>query len=94
MTDPAAVLLLPRTLEGFIQRDQALDLLRSPGVTAEPRGIPYGAYLRLPPDAARRLAAVHARTIRLPKDVRALVIFHPPSGRSAEALLNGRCARG
>ena len=31
---PTAYLLLPRTLEGFIQYDQAVDLLRSPAVHA------------------------------------------------------------
>lgn len=94
MAEPTAALLLPRNLEGFIQRDQALDLLRSPGVTAiEPRGIPFGAYLRLPPNAARRLAAVHARAIRLPDNLRALIVFHPVQWPIAEALLETRFPR-
>jgi hypothetical protein len=93
-SEPAAVLLLPRTLEGFIQRDQALDLLRSPAVHAiEPAGIPYGAYLRLAPAAARALASVHARGIRLPGDVRVLTVFHPVQWPLAEALLKERCPK-
>lgn len=32
--DPLCVLLLPRTAEDFILRDQAEDLLRAPGVVA------------------------------------------------------------
>lgn len=90
----AAVLLLPRNLEGFIQRDQALDLLRSPAVHAiEPKGIPFGAYLRLPPGPARALAATHARGIRLPDDVRAITVFHPVQWPLAEALLKHRCPK-
>ena len=33
---PICVLLLPRTLESFILRDQAEDLLTAPGVAASP----------------------------------------------------------
>jgi len=45
---PIAVLLLPRTLEQFILREQAEDLLRSDAVVAvEPARMPYGAFGRL-----------------------------------------------
>ena len=49
MPDPRALLLLPRSLEGFILADQARDLLRAEGVVASgPPRMPYGAVARLP----------------------------------------------
>src|SRR3954463_13053190 len=75
---PLAVLLLPRTLESFILRDQAEDLLAAPGVVAvEPARISYGAYLRLPASVADGLAAAQARRLKLPGIPRVIVIFHP-----------------
>jgi hypothetical protein len=82
-----AVLLLPRDLPGFILRDQAEDLLRAPGVVAvSPGRVPYGAYLRVPPAAADRLAALQARRLSLPGAPRAVVIFHPVQEPLARAL--------
>ena len=78
--DPIAVLLLPRTLEEFILREQAQDLLRAPGVVAiEPGRIPYGAVGRMPARAASRMARGQAKRLakRLPGKPAALVIFHP-----------------
>ena len=78
--DPIAVLLLPRTLERFILREQAQDLLRAPGVVAvEPGRIPYGAIGRMPRRSADRMARGQARRLlkRLPGRPAAVVIFHP-----------------
>ena len=72
--------MLPRTLEEFILREQAQDLLRAPGVVAiEPGRVPYGAFGRVPERVARRMARGQARRLasRLPGKPVALVIFHP-----------------
>jgi hypothetical protein len=72
------VLLLPRPLEGFILRDQAEDLLRSPGVVAvEPARLPYGALGRLPDGISAGIAALQAKRLDLPGTPRAVAIFHP-----------------
>src|SRR5688500_7667690 len=74
---PIAVLLLPRTLERFILRDQAEDLLAAPGVVAgEPARMSYGAYLRLPASVGDGLAATQARRLKLPGVPAVIVIFH------------------
>ena len=78
--EPIAVLLLPRTLEQFILREQAEDLLRAPGVVAvEPGQMPFGAYGRLPPMGVRRIARGQARRLLrlLPGRPAAIVMFHP-----------------
>src|SRR4051794_12228868 len=85
---PIAVLLLPRTLEQFILRDQAEDLLTAPGVVAvEPARISYGAYLRLPASVADGLAATQARRLKLPGTPRVIVIFHPLQYPLARGLI-------
>src|SRR3954463_4221863 len=85
---PIAVLLLPRTLEQFILREQAEDLLRAEGVVAvEPARVPYGAFGRLPLSIADTLAIAQARRLKLPGDPRAFVIFHPLQWPLARALL-------
>ena len=85
---PIAVLLLPRTLDSFILRDQAEDLLTAPGVVAvEPARISYGAYLRLPASDGDGLAAAQARRLRLPGVPRAIVIFHPLQYPLARGLI-------
>ena len=83
-------LLLPRTLERFILRDQAEDLLRA---VVRRRGRPTAAALRRDGPAAglagrgardrqgRRLAKA------LPGDPRAVVIFHPLQYPLARGLL-------
>ena len=79
-SNPIAVLLLPRTLEEFILREQAQDLLRAPGVVAvEPGRVPYGVFGRVPERAATRMARGQAKRLarRLPGKPAALVIFHP-----------------
>src|SRR5687767_13162675 len=88
--DPTAVLLLPRTLERFILREQAEDLLRAPGVVAvEPGRTPYGAYGRMPARAADRMARGQARrmTARLPGRPAVIVMFHPLQWPLARELL-------
>ena len=83
-----AVLLLPRTLESFILREQAEDLLRAPGVVAvEPARMPYGAFGRLPLGVAEALAAGQAHRIRLPGRPKVVVMFHPLQWPLARALL-------
>jgi glycosyltransferase involved in cell wall biosynthesis len=85
---PIGVLLLPRTLEQFILRDQAQDLLSAPGVVAiEPARISYGAYLRLPASVTDGLAATQARRLRLPGEPRVIVIFHPLQYPLARGLI-------
>src|SRR3954452_6288122 len=85
---PIAVLLLPRTLEQFILREQAEDLLRSDAVVAvEPARVPYGAFGRMPASLAEGLAASQARRMRLPGRARVFVMFHPLQWPLARALL-------
>jgi hypothetical protein len=87
---PLCLLLLPRTLERFILRDQAEDLLRAPGVVAvAPGRVPYGAFGRLPAVAARRVARALAQRILggLTGSPRVVVIFHPLQLPVAEALM-------
>src|SRR4051812_13769482 len=85
---PIGVLLLPRTLEQFILRDQAEDLLTAPGVVAvEPARISYGAYLRLPASVGDGLAATQARRLKLPGTPRVIVIFHPLQYPLARGLI-------
>jgi len=85
---PIAVLLLPRTLEGFILREQAEDLLRAENVVAvEPPRMRYGAFGRMPLGFAEALAAGQARRMKLPGRPRAVVIFHPLQWPLARALL-------
>lgn len=97
---PLCLLLLPRTLEGFLLRDQAQDLLRAPGVVAvEPPPIKYGVLARLPNPLreivaarqARRLVKALARDARSDPDTggvpRVVVIFHPVQYVLARALI-------
>ncbi|MDQ3770300.1 MAG: hypothetical protein M3370_12605 [Actinomycetota bacterium] len=86
---PLCVLLLPRALSGFILRDQAQDLLRSPDVVAVgPPRVPYGAIARLPWPLRVLVAAMAARALhrRLPGPPRVAVIFHPVQLPVARAL--------
>jgi hypothetical protein len=86
---PLALLLLPRTLEEFILRDQAQDLLRAPGVIAiEAPRIPYGVLGRLPDWLGSALAVAQARRLKLPGTPKVTVIFHPFQYPLARALLD------
>jgi hypothetical protein len=88
VAEPIVLLLLPRTLEQFILRDHAEDLLTAPGVYAvEPPRVPYGAMGRLPAALADALAIKVARRMKLPGDPRAVVIFHPLQYPLARGLL-------
>src|SRR3954454_2600733 len=85
---PIGVLLLPRTLESFILRDQAEDLLAAPSAVAvEPARISYGAQLRLPASVGDGLAAAQARRLKLPGIPRVVVIFHPLAYPLARGLI-------
>jgi hypothetical protein len=89
-TSPLVVLLLPRSLEGFILREQAEDLLAAPGVVAvEPGRVPYGAFGRVPRRTATRIARGQARRLlsRMPGRPAAVVIFHPLQWPLASELL-------
>ncbi|MFL5821238.1 MAG: hypothetical protein ACJ76S_11225 [Solirubrobacteraceae bacterium] len=88
MPDRIALLLLPRTLESFILRDQAADLLRSPGVVAVPApGVPYGVLGRMPGPLSSAVATAQARALRAPGEPVAAMIFHPFQYPLARALL-------
>lgn len=89
---PLCVLLLPRTLESFIQREQAEDLLRAPGVIAvDPPRLRFGAVARMPAALGDAIAARQARRLlgelRGQGDPRVFVIFHPVQYPLARALL-------
>jgi glycosyltransferase involved in cell wall biosynthesis len=87
---PRVLLLLPRTLEGFILEDQARDLMRASGVVAaDPPRIRYGAVARLPSALRARVARKTARRLLSALDGRlaAVVIFHPVQWPLARALL-------
>ncbi|HEX6739625.1 MAG TPA: hypothetical protein VF310_15200 [Vicinamibacteria bacterium] len=88
MPDRIALLLLPRTLESFILRDQAADLLRSPGVMAvQAPGLPYGVLGRLPRRLRAAVAHAQARALRPSGEPAVAMIFHPFQYPLAEALL-------
>src|SRR3954465_7802074 len=85
---PIAVLLLPRTLEQFILREQAEDLLEASGVVAvEPPSIPYGALGRLPVGVADAIGGNQARRLKLPGRAKVVVMFHPLQWPLARGLL-------
>jgi hypothetical protein len=91
--DPRALLLLPRSLDGFILADQARDLLRAEAVVASgPPRVPYGIVARLPQPLRDLLARQMAqRMLRaLNGDLRAVAIFHPVQWPLARALLRAR----
>jgi hypothetical protein len=88
--DGICALLLPRTLERFILRDQAEDLLRAVGVVAvEPPRIPYGAIGRMPGWLADGLATRQGRRLAkaLPGTPQVVVIFHPLQYPTARGLM-------
>src|SRR3954469_19232698 len=86
---PIGVLRLRRTLEEFILRAQAADLLTAPGVFAvEPARISYGAYLRMPASVGDGLAATQARRLKLPGVPRVIIIFHPLQYPLARGLIS------
>jgi glycosyltransferase involved in cell wall biosynthesis len=86
---PLALLLLPRTLEEFILRDQAEDLLRAPGVVAiEAPKVRYGVLGRLPDWLGSALAVGQARRLKLPGVPKVVAIFHPFQYPLARALLD------
>jgi glycosyltransferase involved in cell wall biosynthesis len=86
--EPVVLLLLPRTLEEFILRDQAEDLLKAPGVVAlEPGRVRYGVFGRLSRPLGAFLARGTARRMRLPGEPKAVVVFHPFQYPLARAII-------
>jgi hypothetical protein len=89
MASPIALLLVPRTVDGFILYDQGQDLLRSPGVVAvEAPRVPHGALGRLPAGIGRAVARAQARRVKVSGEPAALMIFHPFQLPFAQALLH------
>ena len=100
MASPTCLLLLPRSLEGFILRDQAKELLKRPGVKAiGPRRVPYGISGRLPSPLANAVAARQAARIVRKQNVtgegvRVVVFFHPfqlPLAQAIAAVAGAGC---
>src|SRR3954453_18986399 len=86
---PLALLLLPRTLEEFILRDQAEDLLRAPGVVAiEAPRVRYGVLGRLPDWLGAAGALRQGKRLKPPGCPRGVVIFPPFQYPLARALLD------
>lgn len=82
------LLLLPRTLEQFILREQAEDLLQANAVIAiEPPRVPYGAMARVPISLADVLGGNQAKRMKLPGAARVVVMFHPLQWPLARGLL-------
>lgn len=82
MDDALAVLLLPARLEGFEHETQARGLLSIPRVIAlEPARVRTPRFLR------EGAVARQAARIRLPGELRALVLYHPAQYPLARALL-------
>jgi hypothetical protein len=97
---PLCLLLLPRSLDGFLLKDQAQDLLRARGVvTIDPPAVRYGVLGRLPRVVADVLAQGQARRLvkTLRRDARqdrhrggvprVVVIFHPLQYVLARAII-------
>ena len=88
MSQPIALLLVPRTVESFILYDQGQDLLRSPGVVAiEAPFVRYGVLGRLPGVVAEPIAAAQVRRLKLDGEPVAAMIFHPFQWPLARAVL-------
>jgi hypothetical protein len=78
MPDPLAVLVLPAPLEEFALAGHARDLLRAPRVIAlEPPRVSWARLARLPEGFALHAAVRQARRLKLPGDVRAVILYHP-----------------
>lgn len=91
VVNASALVLLPRPLPAFIVREQAEDLLRSPGVSAvAPPRVPYGLVARAPAAAERAIARLQAARVQAPGDLRAIVFFHPLQLPLARELAAGR----
>jgi hypothetical protein len=82
VTEPLALLLLPRKLEQFELADHARDLLAIPRVVAlePPRVGTSGLF-------AEAITIRNARRLRLPGEPRVLVLYHPGQYPLARALL-------
>jgi hypothetical protein len=88
MPDPLAVLLLPQRLEEFELAEHARDLLRAPRVVAlEPPRVAWRRLARLPEAFALRTSLRSAKRLKLPGEVRVVILYDPLQTYMALALL-------
>lgn len=86
----SCLLLLPNTLEKFILRELAEDLLRGQAVAAvEPGHISYGALARTPRIIRKLISHMMASRLRkrMQKLPEVIILFHPIQWPFAQALL-------
>ncbi len=85
---PLALLVLPSRLEAFAHADHARDLLRAPRVVAlEPPRLSWHAFGRMPDAVALGVAVRQAKRLKLPGQVRVIVLYHALGLPLAEALM-------
>jgi hypothetical protein len=78
MPHPLAVLLLPQRLEEFALAEHARDLLRAPRVLAlEPPRVSWTRLARLPEALAVGTAMRQAKRLKLPGEVRVVILYDP-----------------
>ena len=88
MPDPLAVLLLPRRLEEFALADHARDLLRAPRIVAlEPGRVAWSRLAALPAAFALRTGLRQAKRLKLPGQVRVVILYDPVQALIALGLL-------
>lgn len=88
MPDPLAVLLLPQRLEEFALADHARDLLRAPRIVAiEPGRLAWSRLAGLPPAFALRTGLRQAKRLKLPGQVRVVILYDPVQTPIALGLL-------
>lgn len=85
---PLALLLLPARLEQFAYAAHARDLLRAPRIVAlEPPRLSWRTFGRMPDPLALGVAVRQAKRLKLPGEVRVVVLYHALGLPLAEALL-------
>lgn len=88
MPDPLAVLLLPQRLEEFALADHARDLLRAPRIVAlEPPRVPWSRLAGLPAGFALRTGMRQAKRLKLPGEVKVVILYDPMQALLALGLL-------
>lgn len=86
--DPLALLLLPVALEQFGHAEHARDLLRAPRVLAlEPPRMSWRRIAKLPASVALGVGVRQAKRLRLPGQVRAVVLYDALQLPLAQGLL-------
>jgi len=87
MSKLKVVLLIPGRLDGFILRDQAEDLLKDDAVISySPLKLPYRVFAYLPSLLQRVVGRLYLKRLKLPKQLKVVVIFHPLQLPVAEAV--------